>query len=1781
MEGQETSSTDMGHESWYTTIKHRNNIDLIDGFAGAEFFIIEGDSLLRRVFSDTRVDFDEGFQLLHAVFAVEAFLDRLRRKRCNFALVFFDACEQICVPSTPAGMKNAWKYRFARSVTVEHLMSVGSEQGLVSKFRDVKDMRFQRYLDDKRPYFVMCHDGAEAKDAREPLLESLKKFIDIGQNVVLINECEFINGKIFSAVLKTNYIQEPVFLKAEPEDEEPGVQKEKISLSELGSARERLSVATVARSLKQEHPDGQQEYLHSVFLLHTALLSHLSLLQRCFALPEKAKSGPELHSFLQRIVPVSKELLQNQEVSFEGAKNDICDFLDGRLLLKLILLTPDPVTDAVKETFSKLSSEVHRLADVTLSFPELTGTETAPIPDVAPEIEHTEDTVSVDGSINEGSTTEVASTTYSESSTATLTPRQTTLLRFSNPVLDPYLSQIKLPQDVSTQDEENTEADADIQIARETQTWQFTKKAVVAAPVKAPKKPSLGVGRLGKVTQPVGKGQQGDKFEKRAAGKVRRSEQQYCNQMNRYAASLTDSTNGGIDPKLIVVEEKGKRKEVKGPENTPEAVDKTAKGGKKVPGKKEAVPAKGKAAAKESTAPKGKATGKISAAEIIRQNNSAKKAGKEAKLQELWNNFFRDVKKITDDEDAIIRLDTWMKDTQRTVKDNSEWPFIQAEGRLYKLQLLQRLWTGYCRRGGQKLGYMVTAVIFDEARTVLGSAGITQKIQSFIQNIFLSLGIAMPPGKPIKTLPDRKLSSQFDAAWNGKIESPDIRIGMSSEEFQLLHCGPWMDRNMDSAPDPRVPFEPDGWQRKVLDELDGDNSALVVAPTSAGKTFIAFYAMEKVLKESDEGILIYVAPSKALVNQIAAEVISRFKKNYRYAGKFVWAIGTREWSVNKPKECQILITVPHVLQSMLMSPTNATSWTPRIKRIIFDEVHSIGNAEDGAIWEQLLLLSPCPIVALSATVGNAEEFSSWLKATQSAQGVKLNMVQHPHRYSDLRKFVYHPKGDQAAVFDGLPRTSRFGTLELGDGMTRIHPIAALVNSRIEMQDDLSLEPKDCLQLYRALLKTQNENFPIPDELDYKKVFGTTGKVIVKKDVIEWEEGLKKVVMAWMKDKTSPFTKVVEILSNEQIAERKALKLEATTGESIQVGTKTITGADVDKNTYLYGNTLELLQSLHNANALPAILFNYSRKKCETICTVLCEQLEAAETKWRETNPKWTSTVKAWEAYMANKNARGSKAQKIAKPEAGQSKNDMVRDAGEMEGSYLDRFDPKYPSAEFSFADTRKQGNAELESDISDLIRWGVSPMLVNAFKRGIGVHHTGLNRKYRQAVEMLFRKGYLRVVIATGSLSLGVNMPTRTTVFAGDSIELTALNYRQASGRAGRRGFDNVGNVVFHAFSEDRINRLISSKLPPLLGHFPISASLVLRQLILLHCSKEPEHAKKMINSLLTQDQLVLGGHAPKEQVLHHLRFSIEFLRKQKLIGSTGAPLNFAGMMSHLYYTEGSAFALHALLISGYLQEVCRDIYEKPEQTCQDLLLVMAHLFGRRKCRPGMTKTLPPMPARMKQILKQQNDDTLKTFTTYVETFAKEYCNSPDNTLPFSGVSCGSTEGNPATGPAARSAFVALSGYTDQFASVGDLVSSVRVGVLPEGVSIPNTPLDEAEYNGYLVDFYKHSDVNRLQAENGIRSDKVWFMLKDFSVILEAIVPGLIAVLKDGPGTYYDLSSGSGDEKGDLEEVELVSEEVEGEEEEMIKKSEGFGKVLKAFKVLRSTFDERFKAMWA
>ena len=159
--------------------------------------------------------------------------------------------------------------------------------------------------------------------------------------------------------------------------------------------------------------------------------------------------------------------------------------------------------------------------------------------------------------------------------------------------------------------------------------------------------------------------------------------------------------------------------------------------------------------------------------------------------------------------------------------------------------------------------------------------------------------------------------------------------------------------------------------------------------------------------------------------------------------------------------------------------------------------------------------------------------------------------------------------------------------------------------------------------------------------------------------------------------------------------------------------------------------------------------------------------------------------------------------------------------------------------------------------------------------------------------------------------------------------------------------------MVFQGIPLGKVYRLLSSRLPDLNGHFPISTTLVLRLFTHLHESKSSEYTVKAINSLLSQPRLYLGGAESKLTVLHYLRFSIEYLRRQFLLDMGGAPLNFAGCVSHLYFTENSSFAFNALLREGYFHELCADINRNPERVLRTMMLALAHLFGRVPCRHG------------------------------------------------------------------------------------------------------------------------------------------------------------------------------------------------------------------------------------
>ena len=130
---------------------------------------------------------------------------------------------------------------------------------------------------------------------------------------------------------------------------------------------------------------------------------------------------------------------------------------------------------------------------------------------------------------------------------------------------------------------------------------------------------------------------------------------------------------------------------------------------------------------------------------------------------------------------------------------------------------------------------------------------------------------------------------------------------------------------------------------------------------------------------------------------------------------------------------------------------------------------------------------------------------------------------------------------------------------------------------------------------------------------------------------------------------------------------------------------------------------------------------------------ILETLEKAEGAWRADSPEWKRKVDKWEAWQT----RQKNKERLAQKEAARKKrhpDDEMPQEGEYQ-SCESYFDPEDPSPKFSFANTSTYAKEELLKDISSL-RWTSTPnFLFRALRRGIAVHHSGLNKTYRILVE--------------------------------------------------------------------------------------------------------------------------------------------------------------------------------------------------------------------------------------------------------------------------------------------------------------------------------------------------------------------------------------------------------------------------------------------------------------
>jgi superfamily II RNA helicase len=479
--------------------------------------------------------------------------------------------------------------------------------------------------------------------------------------------------------------------------------------------------------------------------------------------------------------------------------------------------------------------------------------------------------------------------------------------------------------------------------------------------------------------------------------------------------------------------------------------------------------------------------------------------------------------------------------------------------------------------------------------------------------------------------------------------------------------------------------------------------------------------MGKVLKDKDDpnGVCIYVAPTKALINQVAGTIHSKFGP--------VFGIFTQDYRMNLPT-CRILVTVPECLEMLLLSPTYQR-WCQRIRYCIFDEIHCMSGDIGSDVWERTMLLINCPMIGLSATVNNGKNLEEWIinvekerfKLFKTSSPRQVCLISHYERLADLNKYLYSNRQ-----------------------LHPLHPIGLMNAKQLTSRgvpNDFSLSPCETLRLNDAMQKSNGINKSIPTLTEH------------------FSPG-------WVAERSvcNTYSHLVCDQFKELIHTNQNSAIDSISTSLNPTGTNKISYPELKPMSALIG---EFVLTLKEKNLLPCIVFTDSRALCEELAESVTQYFEELENELRRT--KYKNQIEALEKRLIHieRAQKTAKAKKTVKTSQKRSKDDdeekpdenpaelqqmAEEDKGQLRLSGYEQ-DLLYGILEEGTLANRRHCDRELVDRLIERAST-VNPRLVRYLKRGVAYHHHQLNNRGRLAVEGLFRNRYVQIVFSTWTLGM-------------------------------------------------------------------------------------------------------------------------------------------------------------------------------------------------------------------------------------------------------------------------------------------------------------------------------------------------------------------------------------------------------------------------------------------
>ena len=614
----------------------------------------------------------------------------------------------------------------------------------------------------------------------------------------------------------------------------------------------------------------------------------------------------------------------------------------------------------------------------------------------------------------------------------------------------------------------------------------------------------------------------------------------------------------------------------------------------------------------------------------------------------------------------------------------------------------------------------------------------------------------------------------------------------------------------------------DEWQLNVVEKIRQKASVLVRAPTSAGKTFVAMAT--GVIHDR----VLYVCPAKPVAYQVGAAFV---KMGYR-----VHYLVENHAHLSYEKSTNIFVGVPTAIEECLPKIGISFSYA------VFDEIHTLNEYDSGICYENIVRLLSCPFLALSATIQNIQFLREIFERHQEKP---LTYIEYQHRFINQQRWVYNGSSDS---------------------LKHLHPI--LCYDGEGSLRDIAMTPNDMVGLYQRL----------------EKVFDDTDDETI-------EEILEKL------DPEEYFTE--HSLLTLDTTKRYESDLKGGLDELYETDPETILMVKRSYETPLSINEtlsdiVPFLKKCRKKDLLPMLYF-HTRE--DTVKEIFLEVYESLQTQEAEAYPfHYKVLEKKDELYREYVSKRDVFVSNL-KIKSSDAQNDRQEAIDKFEGTQKNHFASSVAYYyDWCIKQCAKQPEHLRERQVKNLLRAKESfiacpdfrgqdifqkhpdycftrgePMsgqeiraikreikatasitieyehpLFQLLKRGIGVYLDTFPDEYNRVVQRLLSHKRLGVVLSDRTLCLGIDLPIRSVALSGyKDPQYSVSDYLQMSGRAGRRGHDNQGNIIFHNVTD--CYQLMKGSLPLVKGSLkPVCSSYnVLEELSRNQISVKPLYGRR------------------------------------------------------------------------------------------------------------------------------------------------------------------------------------------------------------------------------------------------------------------------------------------------------------------------------------------------